>query len=263
VSGQRLTYPNFSEIKQVQDGATSSYNALQAGVEKRLSFGLQFQANITWSRDLDVGGSGDPSFESSVSDPYDIGHDFGPSSLNYPIVFHANFIYAFPRLNGRNSLMRNTLGGWEFSGLYTGQSGPPFTINGGNGNNNSAFNEFQDRADIVPGQPFAVRQGSKSQWINQYFNTAAFTNNAPGTPGDSKKFLIQEAPVNTADLAVLKNWQFRERYGIQFRWEAFNALNHPTFGQPDSNPGDSNFGQITSIGAVPPRVMQGALKVTF
>jgi hypothetical protein len=263
VSGQRLTYPNFSEIKQVQDGATSSYNALQAGVEKRLSFGLQFQANITWSRDLDVGGSGDPSFESSVSDPYDIGHDFGPSSLNYPIVFHANFIYAFPKLNGHNSLVKNTLGGWEFSGLYTGQSGPPFTINGGNGNNNSAFNEFQDRADIVPGQPFAVRQGGKSRWVNQYFNTAAFTNNAPGTPGDSKKFLIQEAPVNTADLAVLKNWQIRERYGVQFRWEAFNALNHPSFGQPDSNPGDSNFGQITNIGSVPPRVMQGALKVTF
>jgi hypothetical protein len=108
-----------------------------------------------------------------------------------------------------------------------------------------------------------VRQGGKSQWINQYFNPAAFTNNAPGTPGNSKKFLIQEAPVNSADLAVLKNWQFRERYGVQFRWEAFNALNHPSFGQPDSNPGDSNFGQITNIGAVPPRVMQGALKVTF
>jgi hypothetical protein len=263
VSGQRLSYPNFGLVKQVQDGATSSYQALQAGVEKHLSFGLQFQTNITWSRDLDVGGSGDPSFESSVSDPHDIGHDHGPSSLNYPIVFHANFIYSFPKLQGHNAFVRNSVGGWEISGIYTGQSGPPFTINGGNGNNNSAFNEYQDRADIVPGQAFAVRQGSKSQWVNQYFNIAAFTNNAPGTAGNSKKFLLQEAPVNTADLAVLKNWQFRERYGVQFRWEAFNALNHPSFGQPDSNPGDSNFGQITNIGSVPPRVMQGALKVTF
>ena len=263
ISGQRLTYPNFGLIKQVQDGATSSYNALQAGVEKHLSFGLQFQANITWSRDLDVGGSGDPSFESSVSDPYDIGHDYGPSSLNYPIVFHSNFIYALPKLQGHDAFLRNAVGGWEISGIYTGQSGPPFTVNGGNGNNNSAFNENQDRADIVPGQAFAVRQGGKQQWVHQYFNTAAFTNNAPGTPGDSKKFLLQEAPVNTADLAVIKNWQFRERYGVQFRWEAFNALNHPSFGQPDSNPGDSNFGQITSIGSVAPRVMQGALKVTF
>jgi hypothetical protein len=263
VSGQRLTYPNFNQIIQVQDGATSSYNALQAGVEKRLLHGLQFQANITWSRDFDVGGSGDPSFESSISDPYSIRHDYGPSSLNYPVVFHGNFIYSFPQVRGHGALLRDTLGGWEFSGLYTGQSGPPFTVNGGNGNNNSAFNEYQDRADEVPGQPLGVRAGGKNQWLNQYFNTAAFVNNAPGTAGNAKKFLIQEAPINTADLALIKNWAFQERYRVQFRWEAFNAFNHPSFGQPDSNPGDSNFGQITSIGAVPPRVMQGALKFSF
>ena len=176
-------------------------------------------------------------------------------------MFHGNFIYSFPQLRGFAAA--DTLGGWEFSGLYTGQSGPPFTVNGGNGNNNSAFNEYQDRADQVPGQPFGVRTGGKCQWLNQYFNTAAFANNAPGTPGDSKKFLIQEAPINTADLALFKNWAFQDRYRVQFRWEAFNALNHPSFGQPDSNPGDSNFGQITSIGTIPPRVMQGALKFSF
>jgi hypothetical protein len=75
--------------------------------------------------------------------------------------------------------------------------------------------------------------------------------------------MIQEAPISTADLAVIKNWSIKERYKFQFRWEAFNALNHPSFGQPDSNPGDSNFGQITSIGAIPPRVMQGGLKFAF
>jgi hypothetical protein len=121
----------------------------------------------------------------------------------------------------------------------------------------------QDRADLVPGQTFNVRDGSKRQWIQQYFNTTAFTNNAPGTPGDSPKFLIQEAPIMTADVALIKNWTFRDHYRVQFRWEAFNAFNHPSFGQPDSNPGDSNFGQITGIGNIPPRVMQGALKLSF
>jgi len=75
--------------------------------------------------------------------------------------------------------------------------------------------------------------------------------------------LIQEAPIETADLAVLKNWKFGEDYKIQFRWEAFNALNHPSFGQPGSNPGSGNYGVVTGIGNVPPRVMQGALKFSF
>jgi carboxypeptidase family protein len=261
--GNRTTHPNFGSVIQVQDGATGTYHALQVSVDQRLSHRLRFHSNFTWSRTTDVGGSGDPSFESSVSDPYSIRHDYGPSSLNYPFVWVSNLIYDLPELKDSPATLRYLLGGWEIAGLYSAQSGPPFTINGGEGNNNSGFDVGQDRADLVPGQPFNVRQGSKRQWIQQYFNTAAFTNNAPGTPGDSPKFLIQEAPIMTADVALIKNWTFRDHYIVQFRWEAFNAFNHPSFGQPDSNPGDSNFGQITGIGNIPPRVMQGALKLSF
>jgi hypothetical protein len=260
--GNRDQFPNFGSIIEVQTGGTATYHALQVGIEKRFSHGFQVQSNFTWSHSTDVGGSGDPSFESSVSDPFNVGHDRGPSSLNYPTVSVSNFLYEAPKLSGKHRLVQNTLGGWQVSGIVTLQSGPPFTINGGNGNNNSGFQVGQDRADLT-GQPFQVRQGGKANWLNHYFNTAAFTTNALGTPGNSPKFLLQEAPIYTADLGVAKNWSYRERYKLQFRWEAFNALNHPSFGQPDSNPSDGNFGQITSTGAVPPRVMQGALKLTF
>jgi hypothetical protein len=228
-----------------------------------MGHGLKLHSNFTWSHTTDVGGSGDPSYESSVSDPYSIRHDYGPSSLNYPFVWVSDFLYQFPQLKGSSLIARSILNGWIVSGLYTAESGPPFTMNGGQGNNNSGFDIGQDRADVVPNQPYDVRQGGKSNWINHYFNTAAFTNNALGTPGDSLKFLIQEAPTADADLAVLRNFKIHESYILQFRWEAFNALNHPSFGQPDSNPGDANFGAITSTGNIPPRVMQGALKFTF
>jgi len=253
---------DFNSIIQIQDGATASYHSLQAGIEKRFSHGLQFQSNFTWSRTTDVGGSGDPSWESSVSDPSDIGHDKGLSSLNYPIVWVSNFLYQTPSLQRPNRFVKNTLGGWQLSGLWTLQSGPPFSISGGNGNNNSGFLVGQDRADLT-GLPFNVRQGDKSHWINSYFNTAAFTQNAPGTPGNSPKYLLHEAPIDTMDFGISKNWEYRERYGLQFRWEMFNALNHPSFGQPDSDPGDSNFGQITGIGVIAPRVMQAGLKLNF
>jgi hypothetical protein len=247
----------------VQDGATSHYQALQVGLEKHLSHGIQFHTNFTWSRDTDVGGSGDPSFESSVSDPYSIRHDYGRSSLNYPFVWVTSFVYQLPRLQKSNCIVQGILGGWEFSGIYTAMSGPPFTISGGEGNNNSFFDEYQDRADIVPGQPLDLRKGGRSNWINHYFNTAAFTNNAYGTPGNSPKYAYQTAPIFDTDLGVHKNWTIKDRYQIQFRFEAFNALNTPSFGQPDSNPGDSNFGQISSIGNIAPRVVQSALKLTF
>ncbi|SFS01369.1 Carboxypeptidase regulatory-like domain-containing protein [Granulicella pectinivorans] len=260
--GDARSMANFGSIIQVQIGATANYNSLQVGVEKRLSHGIQVQSNLTWSHSFDVGGSGDPSFESSVSDPHNIGHDRGPSSLNYPIVSVTNFIYEAPRLQHFNPIVRSVLGGWSLSGLVTLQSGPPFTINGGNGNNNSGFLVYQDRADLT-GAPLNVRQGNKANWLNHYFNPAAFKVNAVGTAGNSPKYLIQEPPIYTADLGVQKNWTYRERYGLQFRFEAFNALNHPSYGQPDSNPDDSNFGAITSSGPIPARVGQAALKLTF
>ena len=65
------------------------------------------------------------------------------------------------------------------------------------------------------------------------------------------------------DAAIIKNWEYQQRYKLQFRLEMFNAFNHPSFGQPDSNAGDANFGQITSIGVIPARVMQGGLKLNF
>jgi len=271
-NGNRARYSwsnNFGSIIQVQDGATSHYSALQAGLEKHISYGLQFHSNFTWSRDTDVGGSGDPSFESSISDPFSVRHDYGLSSLNYPVIWVNDFLYQLPKMEHFNPLVKNVAGGWEISGTYTAMSGPPFTMNGGYGNNRSYFDEGQDRADLVPGQSWAVRQGGKSHWLTNYFNPNAFVPNALGTPGNSPKFAIQAPPISYANLAALKNFSLRERYKLQLRFEAFNALNHPSYGQPDSNPSDGDpanggtFGTITSSGNVEPRFLEAGMKFTF
>jgi hypothetical protein len=174
------------------------------------------------------------------------------------------FIYEAPKFEGHNLLVKNVLGGWEVSGLFTAQSGSPFTINGGKGNNNSGFLVGQDRADVVPGKNPGIRQGGKANWINHYMNKDAFAVNALGTPGNSPKFAYHVPPIRTMDLALIKNWAYEQRYALQFRVEMFNALNHPSFGQPDSNPADGDlFGQINSTGVIPARVMQGGLKLNF
>jgi hypothetical protein len=253
----------FGGILQVQDGGTASYSALQAGVEHKFAHGFQLQSNFTWSKTTDVGGSGDPDFESSVSDPFSVQHDKGPSSLNVPFVWVTYGIYQAPKFENHGALVKTLLGGWGLSALFSAESGEPFTINGGNGNNNSGYDVGQDRADLVPGQAFKARQGGKKNWLNNYFNQAAFVQNKIGTPGDSPKYLIQEAPDRDMDVAFIKNFNYRERYNAQFRWEMFNATNTPSYGQPDNNPTDGNFGQISGIGPINPRVMQAALKLTF
>jgi Carboxypeptidase regulatory-like domain len=261
--GARTTYPAFAQILTDFSNGTASYNSLQVGLEQRLSHNIQFQSNFTWSKTIDLASSGNISFGApQLANPFNLRFNRGISYLNVPHISVTNFIYTTPELRGHGELMRSVFGAWQASGIVTIQSGSPFTISGGTGNNSEAL-QYGDRADVVPGQQLNVHQGGKGHWLNNYLNAAAFTVNAPGTFGNSGKNELTGPAVATADLGVAKNWMIRETVNLQFRWEAFNAFNHPSFGTPNNNPTASNFGQITAIGAVPPRVMQGALKLTF
>jgi hypothetical protein len=262
VNNLRVFYPNFSGILTDESVGTASYNALQLTVEKRLSHGFQFQSNYTYSKSIDTASSGNISFAGSLPDPANLNFSRGISDLNFPYIWTTNFSYTTPGLQNWNPIVRQALGSWGVSGIWTFQAGEPFSITGGNGNNNSGALEYGDRADLT-GQPVTVQQGSQSQWLNQYFNTAAFTTNAPGTFGNSGRNILRGPRYDSIDLALLKNWMMRERYNLQFRWEMFNALNHASFATPVNDPSSANFGQITTIGPIAPRVMQAALKLTF
>jgi hypothetical protein len=261
--GARTTYPSFSNIYEMAPIGTASYHSLQLSIDKKISNNLQFQSAYTWSKSEDLYSQSSTAWVSyGIADPFDIYHNHGISDLNVPVNWVTNFIYRTPSLVHYNKFLGAAFGGWEASAIWTIHTGEPFSIVGGNGNDNSKSLQFNDRADLT-GQPYNVKQGGQSQWLADYFNTAAFKTNAVGTFGTSARNLLHGPGVDTVDAGIYKNWLIRQRYGIQFRWEMFNALNHPTFGLPSSNPTSGNFGQITATGSVPARVMQGALKLSF
>ncbi len=65
----------------------------------------------------------------------------------------------------------------------------------------------------------------------------------------------------TADISLFKDFGVTERSKVQFRAEAFNALNHPNFTLPENDLASPAFGQI--LQAAPPRLLQLALKYIF
>jgi hypothetical protein len=139
------------------------------------------------------------------------------------------------------------------------------------GVDNSFSGDYVDRADFAPGATLAEAKLSPSRshaaLIQEYFNPAAFMQNAVGTFGNTGKNILRGPGLFNTDIALLKDIKISERYTLQFRAEAFNAFNNVNFGQPDGlwtdeAPGILTFGQLLSTSTAP-RILQFAFKLLF
>jgi hypothetical protein len=156
-------------------------------------------------------------------------------------------------------LLHAFAGSWRASGILMLQSGAPFTVNlssaadvaniGLVGGNNL------ERPNLV-GVPNA---GPKTP--EQWFNTSAFALPAPYTFGTVGRNDVLGPGLENLDLSLQKEWISHEKFTMQFRFDAFNALNHPNFNLPGRIFGASNFGAIAS--AQDPRELQFAAKLVF
>jgi Carboxypeptidase regulatory-like domain len=256
-------YSNFGNILENGSNATASYNSLQLGFERRMSRGLQLQSNFTWSHSIDLASSANISYGNpALGNPFDMQWNRGNSNMDMPWNWITNFIYQTPGLKNQSRLVQQTLGGWQLSSIISAQTGNPFSVI--SGANNSGSNLWLDRADSVPDVATNIGKGNRQSWANGsgYFNVKAFTNGS--SFGNTGRNAYWGPKVFTADAGIMKSWELYEGLRLQFRWEAFNTTNHPNFGNPDGSQwGSSHTGMISGLGNVAPRVMQGALKLTF
>jgi len=120
-----------------------------------------------------------------------------------------------------------------------------------------------DRADIVPGMhPGLPSNRPRSQKLNQYFKTSAFTQNLVGTFGNSPRNPLRNMNYLNMDAALQRTFPIHDNIRLKLRLEAFNATNHVHFNQPGTNvSAASTFGKIT--GAGDPRILQLAGRLVF
>jgi Carboxypeptidase regulatory-like domain/TonB dependent receptor len=269
VYGQLLRpFPEYCSVTEAPPAVgDSTYNALQATYTHRWHGGLQLNVSYTYSKFLDdvQGASGwaFPGTGSSVRNSYDLAAEkaVDPSDLTHSLV--VNHSYELPIGQGKkfgsgwSRPVDAILGGWQWTGIVTAHTGLPLSINPAS--NNTAGFGFNQRPNIVAG----VNPVPQNQSINDWINPAAFAQPAAFTFGDAPRFLSNlRAPgfVNF-DTGIQKWWKITESKRIQFRFELFNAFNHPNFFEPDTNLGDATFGTITS--AYPARSLQFAGKFYF
>lgn len=240
----------------------SSYNALQVDVSRRLAQGLEFRANYTWSKSLDMnsaltGAQADNQVQ-MILDRYDPQRDWGPSSLNVASQGSISWTYALPF--GRD---RRWLGGWQLNGIATLLSGFPFTPQTGSNRSGDGDTRNPDRPSLNPAFSGPVVVGSPDQW----FNPNAFVLPAAGTYGNLGRGIYTGPGLAELDLSLVKDIAATEQMKLQLRSEFFNILNHANLGTPNaivfSGGAISPSAGLITATATTSRQIQFGLKLIF
>jgi hypothetical protein len=246
-------YAGYSSIDSQYDEGTGNYNALQASAVYHAG-PSQFSVAYTWGKALaTVGahGSGNTTSQSAgPQNPRNFAAEYGPPSYDFRNDIVGTWVYEIPLFNhSSNKPAELALGHWSFQGLAAHQSG--FALSPGL--TTSTAGEA-DRPDAVTK---VSKVGSKSEW----FNTAAFQAPAYGFFGNASNGTIRGPGYTSVNLSLYKSFPIHDRLNLQFRAEAFNALNHPNFNNVDTGLGDGSYGQLTNTGD--PRILELALKMSF
>jgi hypothetical protein len=263
-------FRGLGPITMSESTGDSKYHALQLWLNSRFNERLTFQASYSWSHAI----SNIPltSFTAGTTDPFNYDLDRGDADLDRRHMLVANAVYALPSFTSLGTIGSKILGDWQFNTIVSLLGGTPIDVlSGANtpGLGTAAPGGF--RPNRVPGVPLYLDTGDPTQ----YLNPAAFALPAAGEFGSLARGEVRRPGVRNIDFSLAKNWKIRERYGIQFRTELFNAFNHPNFTGLDNNlsfnnnradanfgrPQNSNFGRLGSN--LGPREIQLGLKFTF
>ncbi len=253
--------PSFgSDTNQASIG-NSNYNALEISL-RHTTGRLQFFAGYTYSKSLDQSSNlGEqvnplnPALSKALS-AFDVTHNF-VVSYNYQLPLDQVF-----RVTNRWTQ------GWDLSGITHFSTGFPVTLDNFGDNSllgaepNGINNFGVDEPQYTQG-PLNLNHNPR-QDNHVYFNTALFSLQPLGQPGNANRRFFYGPGIDNYDMALLKNLALTESKSLEFRAEAFNIFNHAQFYGPTSVNGNINstsFGQVVSAAA--PRLMQVAVKFNF
>ena len=264
----RIT-PLLSHIQAQYAVGNSSFNSVQVKLRKRYSNHTSALLSYTYGRNID---NGPAPFNlgrnhDSPQDPFNLAAERAVASNDVTHNFSGSAIYELPfgrhqRFLGNAGAVENAfLGGWQLNGIVEARSGLPYNIvQDGNDQNYPGL-----RPDLVGNPELSHPTYGPT---GQYFNPDAFgkpcddphTEHCPGNLGRNAFF---GPSFFNIDASLFKTLQFNERASLQIRIEAYNILNHPSFGNPNADFTQSKtFGKVTSTSSGA-RQLQFAVKLNF
>lgn len=276
-AASRTPFADFGVIQLVDDGGNANYSAGNVKITRRFVQGLSLVGSYTFSKSIDdTSGIRVQGYDTLFPQNSDcIACERGLSSFDTRHRLGLGFFYDLPVGKGRplnvNNRFANAIaGGWQLGGEVTVQSGIPQVISIGGVDRSGTGNGYDRPIATLAGNGYAANQ-SPARWLDP----AAYVEAPAGTYGNVGRNTIISPGIQAVDLAMHKEFPIHEQHRLQFRFEAFNALNHPVWSAPNGNilagatfPGQpatnahQGFGVISGT-ATSMRQLQLALKYAF
>ena len=233
-------------INLVRHAAKANYNGLQA-IFARQKGRFTFNANYTWSKTLGTQGQGGGAGSGNAPDNYNINNDYGVLSTDRSQIINTS--YVLQTGNPFKGVLGYVANGWNLSGITVWQSGQDIPEIGNANLNLSVNNNILQNKSVTNGGGTTGTAGLNNQnWIgtpsttlqpvvlcnptaglktHEYFNPNCFGLSAAGANGQYQLPYMHGPAFFNSDLAVFKVFKINERQTMEFRFSAFNFLNHP------------------------------------
>jgi hypothetical protein len=248
--------------------AKMNYNALQAVLRQRINHGLEYTINYTFGKAmtnslgnyaLNVNG-----FNGAFENYYNSGADMGLAGYDVQHNVSATAVYALPFGRGQqfmpnvNRVLDEVVGGWKLSTALVSYSGFPEDITGGDNANVDGYGTNR----VNQYRPLHVKNRTNENWwgsdpsANPCGTTAqspagsdngacAFGVPAPNLFGTSHNGAVRGPGFFNDDLSAFKDFHTFREQTVGFRFDAFNAFNIVSYGNPDTGISDKTFGNVS------------------
>ncbi|SPE30762.1 conserved exported hypothetical protein [Acidobacteriia bacterium SbA2] len=246
--------PAFSTSFYEGDWANSDYNSLQASLEKRAGRST-FLAAYTFAKGIDNG-----SYFNDRLNYFD--HSLSRALSNFDVThnFVVSYFYTVPFDRAFASLPKRLVEGWSVAGITRFATGFPVSLFEGDDRALRGTSGI-DMPNVVG--PLDITGNPRTSANHTWFSKSAFAPESLGVVGDADPRFFYGPGINNWTLGLHKDTRLAEGMNLQIRFESFNTFNHAQFANPSGSFTSGQFGNITSIGAVGPRIMQVAAKITF
>jgi len=255
--------PQMSGFPSVTWDGWEKYNALALTFTQRVWRGFTLNSTYTWSKTLDDASNpgADNAGPNFPQDPANLAAEKGLSDFDHRNRFVTNFLYQIPLLRDSSGWVHTAFSGWEVGGIWTLQSGAPFTVNLSTdvANNGEPLSAPSQRPNLT------CNPNSGPKTAAEWFNTACFAMPAAFTYGSAGRDIVIGPGLDDFDAMLMNEFPVRENMKLQFRLDIFDFFNHPNLNAPVGAgrmfSTSSSFGSITS--AQDPRDMQFSLRLAF